>query len=1081
MKHTRALAIIAIFFSSQLQAQDFREMMHDYRYNFYDVVRAAEQHFAVHPKGKGSGWKDYERWRYENENKFAPSGRRDNVSPYFVEEALQKIRSSLPVNASRAAQPVWEDMGPYDAENVTSHYSQGIGRVEWVYANPTNPQLMYMGSRSGGFWRTANGGQTWECTTDTMFATGVNTIGVSPTNSDTVYINVRNARNGYSHGIYRSYDGGRSWSSTVFNPTNLNWGGLGKTGQVHVIVVSPHDPQLILIGSDKGLFRSTDALASYSLIKTGNYTQVTFHPTQPSKIYAYDKNDPNKNVVMISSDSGTSFIAGGTITGNNNNTSVRLSVSPVCPGCLWFASNSGIWKSGNEGMTYTKLSDPSESCAGFAVSDLDTSAMIYGYVDVYGSGDGGRNFTQRTYWSTGNSNHIKDSNYVHADMRHAICVNGVFYIGTDGYMCSSTDNGNVWTRRNDGTGVREFYRLGISQSDPHLTMAGSQDNGTSIYNISGWLEWNGGDGMEAIVHTLNNNWMIGSWQYGNRNRTTNGGQTRHSVKHSGSPDWNAPMFYDPNHQFRVYSFSNQVHISDNYGTNWTTGATIPSGVAQKASVAENNSQIILISRGAKLYLSTDGGQTLSDISASLPNTASISDFAFDPTRDSTVVLVYNTYQSNIRRVYISDDLCNTWKNISFNLSPMPARDVVLDDRGNLYVGCEIGVYTMHRDSNIWMPWGKGLPNVTAEELEIQWATNQLRVVTWGRGMWQTKLKGRENHPEITKIAIDQTPNTTNAPAEDFPQYVTANITHDAQIDKAWILWSRDAPSLHNSILMERLTGNTWRSVQPIPDYTNGTDIYFKVYAVGAYSDTTASYKFNYTYRPCSGQPNINAIASKTSICQGDSVVLTASGASIYQWADGIENGSVVKPNQTTTYYVKGWSAGTCAGSDSITISVDTIDTRVLVAGPTLSAYQLGGTYRWLDCRNNLAPIAAATGMSYTGTENGEYAVEITLGACTDTSDCMAVIPSGINTYTSLELLQLFPNPVGKSLTIQTQSANIEQVLIRDISGRQLQLPVHVSNNSSRVETETLTPGIYLAEVWTKHHKFTLRFVVQHLR
>lgn len=50
--------------------------------------------------------------------------------------------------------------------------------------------------------------------------------------------------------------------------------------------------------------------------------------------------------------------------------------------------------------------------------------------------------------------------------------------------------------------MREFYRIGISQSDRNIHIGGSQDNGTSILDEEGWLEWNGGDGMEAVVHPL---------------------------------------------------------------------------------------------------------------------------------------------------------------------------------------------------------------------------------------------------------------------------------------------------------------------------------------------------------------------------------------------------------------------------------------------------------------------------------------------------------------------------------------------------------------------------------------------------
>ena len=94
---------------------------------------------------------------------------------------------------------------------------------------------IYLGSRSGGFWKTIDGGNTWVNTTDFLFAAGVNTIAVSPENPNHVLINVRNSNNGVTHGIYKSTDAGETWSITNFNPDNLSWGGLGTYNSIYKI------------------------------------------------------------------------------------------------------------------------------------------------------------------------------------------------------------------------------------------------------------------------------------------------------------------------------------------------------------------------------------------------------------------------------------------------------------------------------------------------------------------------------------------------------------------------------------------------------------------------------------------------------------------------------------------------------------------------------------------------------------------------------------------------------------------------------------------------------------------------------
>ena len=45
---------------------------------------------------KGSGWKGYQRWKYENESKYAPSGRRDNIDPFLVSKAFDNLQGTGP-------------------------------------------------------------------------------------------------------------------------------------------------------------------------------------------------------------------------------------------------------------------------------------------------------------------------------------------------------------------------------------------------------------------------------------------------------------------------------------------------------------------------------------------------------------------------------------------------------------------------------------------------------------------------------------------------------------------------------------------------------------------------------------------------------------------------------------------------------------------------------------------------------------------------------------------------------------------------------------------------------------------------
>lgn len=847
MRITLILLSLLVVISASGQ-KNYKHMMADPQVNFYDVVKEAEAYFTIHAKDKGSGWKGYQRWRADNESKYYPDGDRSMVDPFFTEKAYLNIMEAQ--NTKSLFSGSWRDLGPYDANNITSHYSPGIGRVECFWVNPNDSNHIYMGSRSGGFWRTSDEGAGWENTTDYLTASGVNTIAVSPGNSDSVLINVQNAGNNTSHGIFRSTDGGATWNLTAFNPVNLGWGGLGTSNKIFKIVYHPSIPNLVFVGTSKGIFKSTDNLSTWSvLLSSADITDIEFHPFNPNIIYLYDNYywSSSQNVVFRSVNLGVSYTESNQIAGNSD-AKGHIAVTPQCPDCVFFASSNGVWKSTDAGINFTLLSNPDESCQGFAVSDTDSSSMLYGYVDLELSTNGGAGFTQVTAWANSNP----DSSYVHADLRTAESVNGVYYVGTDGYLAKSTDNGFSWTRLNDGTGIREFYAVGLSQSNWMVQMAGSQDNGTSILDELGWIEWNGGDGMEAIVQPLNDDWMMGSWQYGTRQRTKDGGQSRQGVStpQSGSSqaDWQAPLLFNPNHQMKVYHFSDSIFVSNKFGGNWNYVGSPDIGKIKVAAIAENNSALMIVCRNDDILLSADTGATYTSISTGLTGN-SITDIAFDPKHDSTIVAVYNRYQNDNEKIFISHNLGGTWTNISYNLGNMPIRSILIDhtqDR-NIYVGAEIGVYTMPMNGNNWIDYSAGLAKTTVRDLEIQYGSNVLRAATWGRGLWEYTLVGRNDYPAILTTQITNPP-TDLTPLENFSQYVTSVISYDGSLSSVFVKWSVNGNGMTNTLSMQNTQDSTWVTQSPIPNYPAGSDIYFKVFAVGNSGDTSETYRFMYSVK-----------------------------------------------------------------------------------------------------------------------------------------------------------------------------------------------------------------------------------------
>ena len=1075
-------------------------MMNDNSINFYDVCKEAERYFETHDKGKGSGWKGYQRWKNANEYKFYPDGDRSNIDPFFVENAFKAFKTKGATTDKSLFGTGWNELGPFRIDSVSGQYSVGLGRVEDHYVDPTNPNKMYLGSRSGGFWKTDDGGATWQGgSTDFLIATGVNTLTVSPTNPDSILINVRNSRNGNSHGLYRSVDGGNTWSLSNFNPTNVGYGGLGDDFKIYEVRYHPRVPNLIFIGTSKGIYRSDDNLVTWTrLLNTGNIEEIQFHPTDNNIIYLYDSYywSGNANYVMRSIDQGLSYWQSSPITANSGNRSVHLSVSGDCNDCLYFASDNGVWKSVDNGFTFAFLSNPNEGCGGFAVNDLDTTKMIYGYVDIDRSSDGGATWGDATRWSLGNTNGAGSGNqtsfntstdYVHADLHPAKCVNGVFYVGTDGLFCRSSDNGITWETLSQGVAIRENYKLGVSQSNHYRSISGSQDNGTSIKHQNTWIEFYGADGMEGLIHPLNDDWMVGSLQYGGRRRTKDGGITQDGVSPSGQSGsgnggWEAPIAYDPNNQMTLYNFGTAIYKSNNFGSSWDSVGTpgVITGTISQAAIAENNSDIIVISKGSSIEKSIDGGVSFTSIMSNLPG-YSIEDIAFDPKNDDVIIVVYGRYQNDGEKVFITINGGTSWTNITYNLADMPIRSVVIDhsDASNIYLGAEIGVYTKPMNSTSWSLYNSDLPNTTIEELEIVYGSNTVKAATWGRGLWEYSLVGRNDYPAIVTTKI------TDQPTDEYPQFgedqfVTSKISYDNTLSSVYLEWSANTPIFGNVINMSNTIDSTWVSDTALPNQAVGTKMFFKVFAVGNNGDTTETYKFMYTVKP-------GCISSGTMSFQGNVTLVDFNTI----------NNATGKTAPYTDYYSTISTNLTVGRSYDLTVNLNTDNGNYTYYSTTWidwnndgdfadtnETYQLGSAQNVTDGPTDLSPLnievpldafIGKIRMRVVCLYNQVQTDPCATGYDGEVEDYGLVVeaipnPAGINDLETT-LVEIFPNPTSNNFTIKlNQEYSTVAVELLNSLGQNILSKKIENSDLIKVNTESIAKGVYFLKLYVNGNK-----------
>ena len=1060
-------------------------MADDINVNLYDVVEEAELYFeSIDITKKGSGWKTYQRWLFENEPKYYPSGIRNNIESNFVSKEFKEhiSKSSSPYRSD--SDNGWKELGPHYIEEVTGHYAVGLGRIESFYVDSNNENRIFLGSRSGGFWKTLDGGDTWQNTTDFLFASGVNTIAVSNDNPDRVLINVRNSYNGTSHGIYESIDGGDSWTITNFNPDNLNWGGLGTNNRIYKIMYHPTIPNLVFAGTSEGMFRSNNNFESFSFVTTGNsweynqdYDYIEFHPTDENIIYASTFN--NDSQIYVSTDAGQSFTNSGNIPGNSSN--IQLSVSAACESCVFVGSSNGVWKSEDLGQNFSLVGSPNLSNYGaFAVSDTDPNFMLFGDIDTHMSADGGQSWNQVTYWATGNANYNTTGQYVHADIRGARSYNGVFWVNTDGLLAKSNNNGNSWEIF-EGQSIRENYCLGASQSNHFRTITGSQDNGTSIKNENTWIEFYGADGMEGIIHPLNDDWMIGSLQFGGKRRTKDGGYNQDGINPDDfNGDWVTPLMYDPNNQMSIYTMSNILYRSDNFGSTWATlGNSFFSGNIQNAAIAENNSNIIAISNYNRLKISSDGGLTFSEVSQNLPNQF-ITDIAFDPKNDNTIIVTYGSYGTNNQKVYISNDQGNNWQNITYNLGNMPIRSVVIDhtDSPTIYLGAEIGIYKKNMSENIWELYNENLPNTTIMELEVVYGSNTLRATTWGRGVWENSLAGRENNPSILTTRISNQPTDTQ-PKEGIDQYVTSTIEYDGDLNNVYLEWSTESD--FDIIQMSNSSDNIWISNSAIPNFEAGTKVFFKVFAESSDGLISETYNFMYEIRAniiCT--PSMNCDYNDGfQLFQLENIV-NNSGCEGYgdftSLSTDLEQATEYELTVITGYgdqYIKVWI--------DYNDDLDFTEEEVVINNYIIAPGAAAGVYT--ETISFLIPEDALTGphilrakANWAADVPNDACIETTYGETEDYSVFISESSLGIIENTFPENPIIYPNPTDGNVSIDLRK-NYNNVIMQlnDILGRQI---IEKSYNQVRVFNLNINEnnGVYFLNIIAENKKFVFRLV-----
>jgi photosystem II stability/assembly factor-like uncharacterized protein len=619
---------------------------------------------------------------------YAGTGEPDNSNDSFYGRGILK---STDAGATWALLTGNAGVNEFDRKNIAK-----------IVVDPTNANTVYVAVTQGtyngilstnGIYKSTDGGQTWTnstagITTDPLaFFTDVV---LDPTRTQTLYAAVGTYIGDAANGVYRSTDGGTTWSIAGNFP-------MGSGDGLIKVAIAPSAPQTLFAsiatpGLPAGLLEmlmTTDGGTTWTaLTKTPNYmgnqgwynTSLAVDPSNPNIVYAGGQNSSGFGQVakakgfIESTDGGNTWtdIATGAANQSGPHTD-HHAIAFDANGKLLDGTDGGIWRLDNpnpKNVVWTDINGNLNTITFTGIAlDPTNPSIAYG-----GSQDNGtEKFTGSLGWTQIGK---FDGGFVRVDPTHPNTV----------YSTYEDNGGGGWFLRSD-------------------------DGGTT---------W------ESLMNGINGN---------------------------DSGNFFVPYVMDPSNSSRLVLGTNRVYETTDRANHWTPIST-PNANGWNSSQPigalglpfGDPNTIYAITGDAHLFVTTDHGNSWHqrDIPGLAPffiNISPMAGIAVDPANEAVAYVVVDEFSGRSGGyIFRTSDFGQHWTDISGNLPNVPTSVIVLDSRTHvLYVGTDIGVYASNNGGATWARFQTGMPNVRVVDLELCPALNILAAGTNGRGMWEISV------------------------------------------------------------------------------------------------------------------------------------------------------------------------------------------------------------------------------------------------------------------------------------------------------------------------------------------------------
>ena len=703
---------------------------------------------------------------------------------------LESNAGRLPDAAPAPTSGTWVERGPRPQSDP--NYGSVVGRVTSLaidLKNDPTGNTTYVGLAYGGVWKSVNtlgGSPAFTPLTDSLQSLSVGSIALdSTTNPATIYLATGEQNNSidsyYGIGIYKSANGGQSWTLASGDTTGHSFKGLSFSR----ILVDAVNPSILLAGAgggglatglplQRGIYRSADGGATWVLAfqtPAGNSCTDLVYDVNNKAYYAAMRNFgfvksvdqgltwtplptpfANNVAVILQGGTGTPNFARAALGAQNGVIWGLITDGNGAPStptpCTGSATNcdTGLVQSTNGGATWTPIAIPPNlyggnsqgfydlyvaqppSGTGLVVGGIDTwiTSSISGLTTTWTN-------TTKAYSSTG---------VVHPDQHALAFIDATHWIvGNDGGAWVTPDAGSTYNNLNATLGGIQFISVSADLSNATL-FGGSQDNGTAKAGSGiAWSSIFGGDG--GYTGTTPNN----TAEYFVENNNVNlqysldSGLTFHNVVDK-STITDRSSFYVPYGVFpgtsnqmllgttRIWRGPVPQNISYISGTGWVAiSSTLTSGGGSVTGIG------ISPSTPDAVYAVTDDGHVFTATNAT-QTTPTFRDVTNGPlatlTRTFGAVAVHPTNASiayvgvqgfATGHVFKTTDGGSSWTDITGNLPDAPVNTILVDptQSNNLYVGSDVGVFVATDGGTAgetWQQVGAGLPGTTVFQLNF---------------------------------------------------------------------------------------------------------------------------------------------------------------------------------------------------------------------------------------------------------------------------------------------------------------------------------------------------------------------------